>query len=51
MTVLGMVIGSTIGGLAPMLVGGGLVSSLAGSVVGGVLGIWAGYRINESLLD
>jgi outer membrane lipoprotein SlyB len=48
MTMLGLVVGSTLGGVAPMLVGGGLISSLIGSVIGGIAGIWAGYRINES---
>ncbi|HEY4977495.1 MAG TPA: hypothetical protein VII05_09190 [Gaiellaceae bacterium] len=44
-----MIVGSTLGGVAPMLVGGELVSSLIGSLIGGVLGIWAGQRIKESL--
>ena len=47
LTIFGMVVGSTLGGIAPMMVGGGLISSLAGSVIGGVLGIWAGVRANE----
>ena len=47
MTMLGMVVGSTLGGIAPTLIGGGLISSLIGGVIGGVLGIWAGLRFNE----
>jgi outer membrane lipoprotein SlyB len=47
MTMLGMVVGSTLGGVAPTLIGGGLISSLIGGVIGGVLGIWAGLRFNE----
>ena len=47
MTMLGMIVGSTIGGLAPMLIGGGMGLSLLGTVIGGGLGIWAGLRVNE----
>ena len=47
MTMLGMIVGSTLCGIAPMLIGGGLISSLVGSVIGGGLGIWAGLRIKE----
>ena len=49
MTGFGMIVGSTLGGLAPMLIGGGLGLSLLGTVIGGVLGIWAGLRVNERL--
>jgi outer membrane lipoprotein SlyB len=49
MTMLGMIVGSTLGGVAPTLYGGGIASSLVGSVIGGVLGIWAGLRLNERL--
>jgi outer membrane lipoprotein SlyB len=47
LTMVGMVVGSTLGGLAPMLYGGGMGASLLGSVVGGILGIWAGLRLSE----
>jgi hypothetical protein len=47
----GLLIGSTIGGYIPTLWGGELLSfsSLLGSLAGGILGIWAGYRIGQSL--
>jgi hypothetical protein len=47
LTMLGMVVGSTLGGIAPSLYGGGIVASLLGGLVGGILGIWAGLRISE----
>ena len=50
MTMLGMIVGSTLGGVAPTLYGGGIGASLVGSVIGGVIGIWAGLRLNERLL-
>ena len=49
-TGFGMIVGSTLGGLAPMLIGGGTGMSLLGTVLGGVLGIWAGLRLNERLV-
>jgi len=49
MTVFGMIVGSTLGGIAPTLWGGGVVPSLLGSFIGGILGIWAGLRINERI--
>lgn len=50
LTMLGMVVGSTIGGILPTLDGGGMMVSLLGSLAGGILGIWAGLRINERML-
>jgi outer membrane lipoprotein SlyB len=50
MTMLGMIAGATLGGCAPMLYGGGLGSALVDTVIGGVLGIWAGIRFNEWLV-
>jgi outer membrane lipoprotein SlyB len=47
MTMTGMVAGSTLGGVAPMLIGGGMGLSILGSIIGGVAGIWAGLRFNE----
>lgn len=51
MCYLGMFVGSSIGGYAPALWGGDVLSlsGLFCSLVGGLLGIWAGYRIAESL--
>jgi len=43
---LSMVVGSTIGGYVPILLGADSISmaSLFGSVAGGILGIWLVYR-------
>jgi outer membrane lipoprotein SlyB len=48
-TMVGMVVGSTLGSFAPALTGGGMTVSLVGTVIGGVLGIWAGLRFSERL--
>jgi len=44
---LGALIGSTVGGLIPMLWGADLVSytSVLLSGIGGFVGIWVGYKI------
>ncbi len=46
---LGMFIGSTIGGFVPMLWGAGAfsISSILLTAVGGILGIWLGYRLGH----
>ena len=47
----GLFIGSTIGGILPALWGADMLS-MSGfvlSLVGGAIGIWAGYRIGQSL--
>lgn len=46
---LGMVIGSLVGGYAPTILGAGLLSfwSIIGSMLGGLLGIWVGYRLGN----
>jgi hypothetical protein len=49
LTMLGMIVGSTLGGIAPMLYGGGMISSLACGTIGGVLGVWAGLRFSERI--
>ncbi len=48
---LGLFVGSFIGGYLPELWGAGLFSfsSVIGSFLGGVAGIWAGYKIGNSL--
>ena len=46
---IGMVVGSTIGGYVPTLWGAGWLSltSVVGGIVGGVVGIWAGYKLSR----
>ena len=46
LVMLGMIIGSTIGGCVPILFGADSLSfsSLFGSLVGGILGIWLFYK-------
>jgi hypothetical protein len=49
LVMLGMVIGSTIGGFVPTLFGVDSFSfiTLFGTLIGGVLGIWAAMRLSE----
>jgi hypothetical protein len=45
MIMLGMVVGSIAGGYLPALLGlDGLMVSLSGSSIGGIIGIWLGYK-------
>jgi len=46
---LGMVFGSIIGGYIPTIFGAGMfsISSVIFSAVGGILGIWASYKLQE----
>jgi uncharacterized membrane protein YeaQ/YmgE (transglycosylase-associated protein family) len=46
---IGMIIGSTVGGWLPTLWGasGFSLSSVLGSVVGGLAGIWLGYKLSR----
>jgi hypothetical protein len=46
---IGLTVGSAVGGYLPALWGGGLISfsSVTLSAVGGVVGIWLGYRFGE----
>jgi hypothetical protein len=49
---IGAFVGSSIGGYVPVLWGGSMLS-LSGvllSMVGGIAGIWVGYRIGQSIL-
>ena len=48
---LGFFVGSTIGGFIPTLWGDDMLSVAAfvWSVLGGIAGIWAGYRLARSL--
>jgi hypothetical protein len=44
---LGMVIFSTVGGYMPVLFGqDDLMVSLLGSFIGGIIGIWTGYKFS-----
>ena len=48
---LGLLVGSTLGGLAPMLWSDDMLSA-AGillSMVGGIAGIFAGYKLSQSI--
>ncbi len=46
---IGMVVGSVVGGFVPKLWGAGMfsMSALATSTAGGLVGIWAGYRLSR----
>ena len=48
---IGLLVGSTVGGMAPQLWGDGPFSgwSLLLSMAGGLSGIWAGYRLGRLL--
>ena len=48
---LGLFIGSTIGSFVPSLWGGSVfsISSIVFSAVGGIIGIWLGYKIGNSI--
>ena len=44
---LGMVVGSIAGGYLPALFGfDGLMVSLSGSFIGGIIGVWIGYKFS-----
>jgi len=49
MIMLGMIVGSFAGGYIPSLLGADSFSltSLLGSIVGGILGIWIGYSLTR----
>jgi len=48
---IGIFVGSTIGSYIPLLWGGSLLSlaSIWFGVLGGIVGIWIGYRLSEYL--
>jgi hypothetical protein len=48
---IGMFVGSKIGSYIPVLWGGSLLSftSILFSVIGGLVGIWLGYRVSKYL--
>jgi len=49
MIMIGMVVGSTLGGYLPALWGAGGLSlaSVVFGTIGGLAGIWAGYKISR----
>jgi cytochrome c oxidase subunit IV len=44
----GMFVGSTVGGLVPYLWNGGFMAYFLWSVIGGLLGIWGGFKLAKS---
>jgi hypothetical protein len=48
---MGLFIGSTVGGLLPQLWGAGIfsLSAIILSFLGGLAGIWIGYKIGQSI--
>jgi hypothetical protein len=48
---IGLFVGSTVGNLLPLLWGGDAisVSGFVLSFLGGIIGIWLGYRFGQSL--
>ena len=48
---IGFFVGSTIGNMLPLLWGGDAISisGFVSSIVGGIAGIWVGYRLGQSL--
>ena len=48
---IGFFVGSTAGNMLPLLWGGDAISivGVVLSIVGGIAGIWVGYRFGESL--
>ena len=47
----GFILGSSIGGMVPLMWGDDLISiwGIVMSLVGGIAGIWAGYRVSQQL--
>ena len=48
---LGAIVGSTAGGYVPALFGADLISmsGVIGSIIGGLVGVFAGYKLGRSL--
>jgi len=48
---LGLIVGSSAGGMAPRLWGGSALSGwgLLCSMIGGIAGIWAGYMVGRAV--
>jgi hypothetical protein len=49
---IGVIVGSTIGGYVPALWGADIfsISSIFFSFLGGILGVWLGYRFSRNYL-
>ena len=47
----GFILGSSIGGMVPLIWGDDLISiwGIVMSTLGGIAGIWAGYRVSQRL--
>jgi hypothetical protein len=47
---IGLFVGSTVGNMVPLLWGGDVISisGMLLSLVGGIAGIWVGYRLGQS---
>lgn len=45
----GMIVGSTIGGMVPYLWNGGFFAYALWGALGGLLGIWAGFKLAQHL--
>jgi len=48
---IGLFVGSTIGNMTPLLWGGDVISisGILFSLIGGIIGIWVGYRVGQSM--
>ncbi len=48
---IGILVGSTLGSYIPSIWGDSIFSfsSIIGSFIGGILGIWLGYKISQTL--
>jgi hypothetical protein len=48
---IGLLVGSTLGNMLPVLWGGDAISisGFVSSIVGGIAGVWVGYRWGQSL--
>ncbi|MFA6601944.1 MAG: hypothetical protein WCT02_03770 [Candidatus Paceibacterota bacterium] len=49
LTWIGVFVGGTVGGYVPVLFGAEMFSfaAIIGNTVGGILGIWAGFKLSE----
>lgn len=49
---LGVFVGGAIGGYIPTIFGASMfsITSILGSTIGGILGIWAGFKLSQMIL-